>query len=66
MFIELFDEVLIDMIVVRRVLMRTFSSYLLSPELLRNIGNCFKRSDLTDFMNWTGRAYDDDLWPDLF
>ena len=66
MFIELFDEVLIDMIVVRLVLIRTFSSYLSSPELLMIIGNCFKRSDLTDFVNWTGHVYVDVLWTELF
>ena len=54
------------MIVVRRVLMRTFSSYFSSPELLMNIGNCFKRSDLSDFVIWTGHAYGDVLWTELF
>ena len=52
-FIELFDEVLIDLISFRGVLTRTLSSYLsrlfIEPRFtIRNIGGCFKRSYFTD------------------
>ena len=57
---------LIDMSVVRRALMRTFSSYFSSPKLLKNIGNCFKRSYITDLVTWTGDACGNVLWTDLF
>ena len=58
MFIELFDKVLIDMIIICRVLTRTLSSYLLSlltrilslllPFVESQYRECFKRLYLTE------------------